>query len=161
VADRITIEVNDREVLARLDEIMRRIGDPSEALLAIGETITEQTNPHFAASTAPDGSLWKPLAPATVLSRLNEIGRSAGRSMKPLIDSGILQDTIHHQLTPDRMGVDIGTNRFSGEWEGGAAVHQFGSRNGKIPARPFLGLSESDKTAVLDILDNYLRQALT
>jgi phage gpG-like protein len=39
-------------------------------------------------------------------------------------------------------------------------VHQFGSRNGKIPARPFLGLSRDDEIEVLDILDHYLSMSL-
>lgn len=87
-------------------------------------------------------------------------GSLAVANMRPLVDTGILQDTIRYQLTPGGKGVEIGTNRFGGEWEGGAAVHQFGSRDGDIPARPFLGLSASDEREVLDVLDRFLRQAI-
>lgn len=92
-------------------------------------------------------------------------GRVAGKgalavaNMRPLVDTGMLQDTIRYQL-PDRNSVEIGTSRFAGEWEGGAAVHQFGSRDGHIKARPFLGLSASDEKSVLDILDRFLAQAI-
>jgi len=81
-------------------------------------------------------------------------------NMRPLVDTGILQDTITYQLIDNGNGVEIGTNRFAGEWEGGAAVHQFGSEDGTIPARPFLGLSADDETTVLDILDNFAGQAI-
>lgn len=86
-------------------------------------------------------------------------GAAAVANMRPLVDTGILQDTIRYQLT-GRNGVEIGTNRFAGEWEGGAAVHQFGSRDGHIKARPFLGLSANDEAAVLDILDRFMAQAI-
>lgn len=88
--------------------------------------------------------------------RIGAKGASAVMNMKPLIDSGILQDTISYRVV-GRNGVEIGTNRFAAEWDGGAAVHQFGSRDGSIPARPFLGLSAGDKTEVLDLLNDYLQ----
>ena len=93
-------------------------------------------------------------------------GRVAGKgvqaltNMRPLVDTGALQDTIRYQITPGGKGVEIGTNRFAGEWEGGAAVHQFGSRDGNIKARPFLGLSADDERAVLDVLERFMRQAV-
>lgn len=42
------------------------------------------------------------------------------------------------------------------ESDGGAAVFHYGSRDGKIPARPF-GISASDETEVLDIIENFLQ----
>lgn len=65
----------------------------------------------------------------------------------------ILRDTIRYNLLPN--GVEIGTNRFAGEWTGGAAVHQFGSKNGRIPARPFLGISAADRSTILSTLARY------
>lgn len=173
MSDTITIRYADTAVLARLAEINRQIDDLSPAMLAIGELLTESTKERFGTSTAPDGSKWKPNAPATVLARLNQIkgaytkagklskkGATAAMSKKPLVASGLLQDSIHYQLTGGGKGVEIGTNRFAGEWDGGAAVHQFGDRKGNIPARPFLGLSAGDESAVLDVLDNFLSQAI-
>ncbi len=87
-------------------------------------------------------------------------GTAAVMAMRPLVDTGMLQDTIRYQLLPGGKGVEIGSNRFAGEWTGGAAVHQFGNKKGTIPARPFLGLSAGDERAVLDILDRFLRQAI-
>jgi len=81
-------------------------------------------------------------------------------NMRPLVDTGILQDTITYQLIDNGNGVEIGTNRFAGEWEGGAAVHQFGSEDGNIPAREFLGISQDDERDVLDILVGFGSQSI-
>lgn len=187
MTDAITVRLDDTAVLARLTEIARKVDDLSPAMRSIGVAMTESTKQRFSDSTGPDGQRWARLAASTVLGRLAQItggvtgsyrtrgakkgavnkdgslskrSRRALENVKPLVDTGMLQDTIRYQLTPGGNGVEIGTNRFAGEWEGGAAVHQFGNRKGKIPARPFLGLSASDERAVLDVLDRFLRQAV-
>lgn len=81
-------------------------------------------------------------------------------NFRPLIDTGILQDSILYQVAGGGNSVAIGTNRFAPEWEGGAAVHQFGNKKGTIPARPFLGVSDSDRAEVLEILDRFMQQSL-
>ena len=200
MSDTLTVRLDSAPVLARLQEIARRVDDLSPAMRGIGELVAESTKERFASSTGPDGQRWKPMAQATVLARLAKIsgqyaaytnlktrkegrtrvgdkkgyfdkgGKIAGQgtlavaNMRPLVDTGMLQDTIRYQLTPGGNGVEIGTNRFSNTdedgWEGGAAVHQFGSRDGNIPARPFLGLSANDEREILDVLDRFLRQAI-
>lgn len=196
MTDAITVRFDSAPVLARLQEIARRVDDLSPAMRDIGELMVESTKERFTSSTGPDGQRWPALAKDTILARLAKIsgqyaaytnlktrkvgqvrvgdkkgyydkaGKVAGKgllalmNMRPLVDTGILQDTIRYQLTPGGKGVEIGTNRFAGELEGGAAVHQFGNRKGTIPARPFLGLSASDERAVLDVLDRFLRQAV-
>lgn len=179
MSDAITLRLDSAPVLARLNEIARRFDDLSPAMRGIGEALAESTKQRFSTSTAPDGQKWKPNVLATVLGRLSQIsgaysaktghmtkkGASAFIAKKPLVDTGVLQDTIRYQLVGNK-SVEIGTNRFAGEWEGGAAVHQFGTdragRGGKvsIPARPFLGLSASDEAEVLEILDRFLEQSL-
>jgi len=173
MTDSITVRLETPAVLARLNEIARQFDDLSPAMRGIGELVAESTKQRFTTSTAPDGQKWKPNALATVLGRLAEIsgaysaktgrmtkkGASAFIAKKPLVATGVLQDTIRYQLA-GRNSVEIGTNRFAGEWEGGAAVHQFGDKKGNIKARPFLGLSASDEAEVLEILDRFLEQAL-
>lgn len=90
--------------------------------------------------------------------RLASKGVKAVMGMRPLVASGLLQDTITWQA--DATSAQIGTNRFAGEWDAGAAVHQFGSRDGTIPARPFLGVSAQDEATILDILDTFLRSTI-
>ena len=81
-------------------------------------------------------------------------------AIRPLIASGELSRTIRYQITDGGAGVEIGTNRtFSEGRNVGAEVHQFGTTDGRIPARPFLGLSTKDKTTALDILTKLMDNA--
>jgi phage gpG-like protein len=197
MTDAITVRFDDTEVIARLQQIARKFDNMAPAMRAIGEILSESTKERFATSTAPDGSQWKPNAPATILAMLAKISgnyaaytnlktRKEGRvrvgdkkgyfdktgkvtqktaqrlaAKKPLVDTGILADTIRYQVGSDGNSVAIGTNRFAGEWSGGAAVHQFGSKDGHIRARPFLGISAGDRSEVLAILDRFLAQAVS
>ena len=170
----IEIKIDDREVLAVLGRLNAAVGAHGlqPAMLRIGEHLVETTKQRFDTSTGPDGTRWKSNARSTIeaglgkrsesfskkTGRITAKGSRRAAGKKPLVDTGVLQDTIRHQLITG--GVMVGTNRFADEWAGGAAVHQFGSRNGKIPARPFLGIDERDKTALLGILEYHSTRAL-
>ncbi len=90
---------------------------------------------------------------------LSTRSRRALEAVTPLVDTGELRDGIRYQVTGGKT-LEVGTNRFAGEWTGGAAVHQFGNKKGTIPARPFLGISDADRGEVLAILDRFLAQAI-
>ncbi|GHT92081.1 hypothetical protein AGMMS49545_09080 [Betaproteobacteria bacterium] len=141
----------------------------------IGDKLVESTTSRFATATSPDGSPWPALKPGTVLARYSELlrgtksahhqkGKNAGRvtaaatavMLRPLIATGELSKNIHYQLIDGGSGVEVGTNRTFKEGVG-AEVHQFGTRDGHIPARPFLGLSTDDKTTVLEALSQLLQ----
>lgn len=169
MTDRISIELDIAPVIAMLDRLLTATGPGGlePALREIGEDLTEATKQRFNTGTAPDGSRWAPNAEATFVSylersssnfrkdgRIGAKGSARAMNKKPLVDSGLLQDTIRYQVEGDDLFV--GTNRFAGEWDGGAAVHQFGSRNGKIPARPFLGADDDDIAGMLDVIERYL-----
>ena len=170
MTDAITIVDNSASVIAELQRIAQQVGNMRPVYQGIGELLVDSTKSRFDTSTAPDGSRWAPNAEATVLGHLANIGgafaKKSGRltkkgakavmGKKPLVESGILQDTIAWQA--DATSVTVGTNRFAGDWDAGAAVHQFGSKDGTIPARPFLGLSTQDETNVLDYLAEFVRR---
>ena len=170
MTDRITVELDIAPVIARLDELLRRLGPGGlQAPLAeIGEDLVESTKQRFATSTAPDGSRWAPNSMATIMGmlegssgnfrkdgRLNKKGAARVINKKPLVEMGYLQDSIRPQIEGDSLFV--GTNRLLGEKNPvSAAVHQFGSKDGSIPARPFLGADDDDVRAMLDVLERYL-----
>jgi hypothetical protein len=119
-------------------------------MMAVGEALTESTKRRFDTSSGPDGSPWPPRAAGTVLARYEKMfydsstGRmkdkfltrkgqlnARGRKQiqhpsldvnKPLVDTGQLKRRIQYQITDDGSSVEVGTNRFADEWEGGAAV---------------------------------------
>jgi phage gpG-like protein len=150
----ISIDIDDREIITALTRLRDRVGEAGmkPALALIGEHLAETTRQRFASSTAPDGSRWPRNAEST-LARYLKGGK--GGSKRPLVDSGELEETgIHWQFIPG--GVAVGTNRLANLFTGGAAVHQFGSRDGNIPARPFLGMSNDDRRGILDIIEAHL-----
>lgn len=169
----ITVDFDAASITQALGELSRRVSPSGlrEPLTAIGEFLAETTRQRFATSMAPDGRRWAPNAASTYLRLLEKKGgrKKDGRisasaikmviSKKPLVASGQLAGSIRYQVLPGGAGVEVGTNRFASAWEGGAAVHQFGSRDGRIPARPFLGLSPADETGVLAILNRHLGQS--
>lgn len=169
MSDKITIEIDSAPVLDALNRLAAGVGPEGmrKPLKNLGEHLAEATRQRFVTSTAPDGSRWAPNAQATYLGglgkrdsgksgRINARGAAKVMNKKPLVDSGFLAEQIVWQMLPDGSGIEVGTNRFAEDIPGGAAVHQFGSRDGKIPARPFLGLSAADEEKVLGILDRYL-----
>lgn len=169
----ITIKIDNRNVLDALNQLAGRVDNLAPALSEIGERLAESTQARFNTSTGPAGQRWAPNSQATILDylrgpkdaprsgiygkksgKLTSKGAGIAMNKKPLIDSGLLRDHIDWQLIPG--GVAIGTDRFADAWDSGAAVHQFGSINGKIPARPFLGVSDDDERTILDIVAGYL-----
>ena len=165
----ITVTIDNASVLAALEQLRDRVANPAPALSKIGERLTESTQARFNTGTAPDGGRWAPNSQATILDylagksgsyqkksgKISAKGIGYAMNKKPLVASELLQDSIHWQLS-GREAVTIGTDRFADAWDAGAAVHQFGSKNGKIPARPFLGVSADDERTILEILTAHL-----
>jgi phage virion morphogenesis protein len=149
---RITIEVDDRQVLRVLDQMLAQMEDITPALGDIGEALLNSTRRRFDDQRAPDGTPWAPLTETT-------------RNLKPrnkdkiLVLTNYLRGNLRYRTEPD--GLELGTDRIYG------AMHQFGGVTapnsmipGKtIPARPFLGLSDDDRTEVLAILSKHFEKA--
>jgi phage gpG-like protein len=91
-------------------------------------------------------------------------GRPKKMGNHPLVASGILMDTISYMVDGKSLYVD--TDRFADDWNGGAAVLQFGTdRAGRgnkvtIPARPFLGISDSDAREIEETVHDYLSRLI-
>ncbi len=148
---RVTITVDDAAVRAQLERLLEQVQRPTDALREIGEVLQQSTQRRFATETAPDGSRWAPNSPVTLTRKT---------SRQILTEHGFLGDTIRYQLTADRQGVAVGSNRVY------AAMQQFGGTKadhphlwGDIPARQFLGVSAADRTTILDIFTDYLGSA--
>lgn len=168
----ITIQVNDKQVLDMLGELSKRCANLQPAMREIGEDIAESTKRRFGTATAPDGTPWAPNSPRTTIpfylgafggshkkdGSLSKRGAARSAAKKPLTgETKALQTTINYQLEGSS-AVRIGSPMVY------AAMQQFGGITsptsmipGKIiPARPFLGISEVDKTNILEIIGSYL-----
>lgn len=128
---------------------LMRLTDDELALIAyeIGALIEDQTKLRIAdEKTAPDGSPWPAWSEAYAETR------------KPhhslLVDQGNpgLLESITNYTTG--MQAVVGTNLVYGR------VHQFGSEDGALPARQYLGLSADNRTAIEELVAGRVEELL-
>ena len=162
----IRIEFNDAEVQAALGNLAAGLTDMSPVMNEIGLFLVASTEKRFDDTEAPDGSQWAPRSPVT----LAIYARQKATFGPVLHKSGTLRQSIFHSYGPNE--VTVGSNvLYSAVQQLGAAQGAFGASIGKnkkgrdhfhsipfgnIPARPYIGLSESDRSGVLDIVGEWL-----
>lgn len=135
--------------LARLDASL----EPLTPLMEdIGEYLVRSTKKRFADGEAPDGTLWAANSAVTLARKTDT---------RPLFGtSGMLNQQIFHEAGADF--VEVGSNRVQAAMmQYGGTKAQFPHLWGNIPARPFLGLSAEDEVNVVDIVEEYLTQAVS
>ena len=138
--------------IEHLSGLLAAINDPSPVLKEISEAVVlRSTLARFKTQTAPDGTAWAALQPWYQKEKQRNKNRI-------LTLNGYLRGRMTWQLVGDRT-VEIGSNLPY------AAVHQFGSdrpqnlerlrhkefipRATTIPARPYLGLSDEDRSEIV------------
>lgn len=170
----IKIEVTDSGVSAALNRLAS-IGDNLHpALLQIGEVLVDSTKQRFATSTAPDGTRWAANSQTTILmyldrykgsyskrdGRLTKKGATRASGKRPLLgETGDLSRQISYSVEGND-ALYVGSSMiYAATQQFGAKRHEFQGKApwGDIPARPFLGLSNSDRSTILDIISNFLR----
>lgn len=144
----ITIEIKDDQITAALDGLVAHLGDMTQVMRAIGELLQDSTNQRFQRSEAPDGSTWAAKSPVT-----------RGDDRRPLYGpSGILNTTIALDLGPDHL--ELGTNTpYGAMMQFGGSKEAFPHLWGDIPARPFLGISEDDRSGILETAEEWLARS--
>lgn len=139
------VELKEDEITRGLDRLAAGLSDLSPVMQELGEFLLASTKDRFPDGKAPDGTPWAAKSPAT-----------KGRDRRPLYgpERYLLSQMISD---PGADSVAIGSNRVY------AAMMQFGGTKerwphlwGDIPARPFLGISDSDRSGILAIFDEYL-----
>jgi phage virion morphogenesis protein len=166
-----TITYTDSGVAAYLDELAAHMADLTPVMQDLGEYLVMSTKARFGTSTAPDGTPWAVNSPVTIGRYLGNYGgmykksgglskKGAARSAakKPLIgETRRLSSEIHAVATSHV--VTVGSSMiYSAVQQFGATKGSLGPRTpwGNIPARPYLGLSASDRGQVIDLLRSYL-----
>lgn len=170
------------EVLQRLQQLNQKLQNMSEPMKDIGEYLVYDTQRRFDEGRSPNGTPWAPLQVSHIAAHLaikkslsNKAGREAASARKTLVKTQRLRDSIYPDAGRDY--VRIGTSapyaaihQFGGKtsphiirpkrkqalaWPGGIAkrVNHPGSR---IPARPFMGVSNENQSEILQIINSYL-----
>lgn len=154
------IEINDEQIVLRLGQLAFGMEDMTPAMQEIAEFLVVTTKERFPAGIAPDGTPWAPKSQTT----LDTYARRGDRQdPRPLFGpSRALSSTIFGVSTPNT--AEVGSALiYSAVMQFGAGQGAFGVNGrggpipwGNIPARPFLGLSETDQVGILDITAEYL-----
>ena len=109
---------------------------PHQALVLTGEAIVEDTRLRLEDDTSgPDGKAWDAWSPGYAATR--------GPGDKLLYSSGDLADSIEFQMRGATMSV--GSDRDY------ALAQQFGSLDGTLPPRPYVGIGRELSAALNDI----------
>jgi phage virion morphogenesis protein len=155
----VTLELNGLDQAeAVLAELLRRGESLRPLMTDIGEYLRSSTLLRFEREVSPTGVPW--------------LATHRGESI--LKDTGRLRQSITYVAGDDQ--VEVGTNVIY------AATHQFGAtihaknapylvfrtpgggfarkKQVTIPARPFLGVSEADEAAIVDLAHDYLDEAI-
>ena len=142
----VQIQVDDRVVRQRLEQLRQAGGDLSPAMREIAGHLLDGIAESFASERGPGGAVWRPLKPSTVRER-----RRKGYGAGPILErSGDLLSRILADW--DDTTAVAGTNVVY------AATHHFGDPARGIPARPFLGLPADSRNLIVDtIVDHFAR----
>lgn len=157
----ITIELKQDQVGPALRELAALLDDLTPVMQGIGEYLVDSTRQRFVRGESPEGARWAPKSPVT-LARYGA-RRSNRVDIRPLFGpSGSLSTQILTEATSD--SVSVGSNLiYAAVMQFGAAQGAFGRTSrggpipwGSIPARPFLGLSPEDETAIVAITAEWI-----
>lgn len=152
---RLTITVDDADAQGVLDRVVAFAAAPPRDMFAeFGEHLLNSTRDRAKLQVSPDGVSW---------AELSEDYKAYKDKKRPGVtklkfDMHMLGDQLSYQIGDGF--VEIGTNAVYG------AIHQWGGTAGMapgpaaIPARPWLGASADDTTALAEILGEYLQEAI-
>lgn len=159
------VEINDAEVRAALGRLQAHLSDFTQVFQIIGEQLEDSTERRIEEGVTPDGAAFSPKAQAT-LDAYTRRGQTV--SIKPLFgpnaDGLPLRKSFFSEATKDQL--EVGTNKVQ------AAVMQFGAAKGafgqaangtaipwgRIPARPYLGISEEDRQNIVITIEEWLEE---
>jgi phage virion morphogenesis protein len=121
--------------------------DRVQLLTNLGVEMESQTQERFDSQEAPDGKHWQDLAEKTK----QYYARYFPGRRSILVGEGNLRDSIESQV--DSWSVLVGATKVY------AATHQFG--RGKIPARPYVGISNANASDLALMTRQFLAERVT
>lgn len=155
------------EVTAAIKRAIEQLEDMTPIFRDVRDYMVRATRKRFTEGKDPDGKAWAPKSEAT-LARYKRLGY--GELPKALIGPG---RRLSREIkgSADRNGAVIGSSLiYSRVMQEGALKGEFGLKMnrgrvvpipwGRIPARRWLGISDADELAILDIVDEHLEEKL-
>lgn len=144
---KIDINYDDAQIAKALRQLQEATGNLKPVFEDIGEYLDLSHRERWDREEAPDGTPWEPLSPRYRARKL--------RKKKPdkiLVYDQQLRDTLSYRATRDSL--EFGSNLIY------AASQHLGREEIKLPARPWLGVSEADRDGILAIIGDHFQAAL-
>jgi len=157
------IKFEDDELNRVLARVGAALGDMEPVNAQIGELMVEKTKARFDSGKGPDGVIWAPRTETTI-TRYLRLGFTPGPI--PLTgQSKALRTQIFYEARAE--DVSWGSSMIqSAVMQFGAGKGQFGQTSrgdpipwGDIPARPYIGFSEDDRSDVIGLFEEWLKDA--
>ncbi len=131
----VTLQITDLpNIQIKLREIEQHISNTAPLMKEMGNYLYNITRDSFDNQKDPNGRDWSPLSDST---------KKYKSTSKMLYQEGDLQDKFIYEATKD--GIVIGTNANSKGSYLYPAVHQFGTKDEKTPARAFMPITLDGK----------------
>lgn len=174
----IKFEWRDAEFQAMCDRLVAADSNLLPLMAEIGSELEDSTRERFQTKTAPDGVPWVPLRPSSLERKKGTL----------LLESGDLRDSVQHQASGNAVEIFYGkrygdwhqqgtdpyeirpraaTNPDWGSEHGGGALWWPGARHPVakvfhpgLPARPFLGVSDADREAILEATRDFVAEVV-
>ena len=148
LADGVSVTLDDAEFQQEIRDLISALDDPRAALAQVAQYLQDVTVNAFDTETDPEtGRRWEDLSQQRQQQRLRK-GRLPNSNK--LKDTGNLFNSIIAFF--DSRTAGVGTNVSYG------SDHQFGRPSRNLPARPFLGASDSDKDNILEIFASFIER---
>lgn len=127
----IIADTNLDEIQTKLEEIQGRGHDMAPLFEEIANHLYNLADEAFENEASPDGTAWRFLTYYTVADKQRD---------RILHETGHMRETL--DFDSDGHSATVGTNAVSEKGYPYPAVHQFGTEDGKVPARPFLPFTD-------------------
>lgn len=143
----LEFRVNFKEVQAAIGDIRAKAEHPRALMQEIGDIITEDIKYRIVKlKKDPDDKPWAPWAPSTAKAR----ARKGNAALGLLFDTGTLLRSIKSQVIGSHNTLQIGTDvKYAGFLNNGTS---------KMPARPFLGVSQRAQKSINQAVEMYFKK---
>lgn len=146
----ITVQIDADQLNIALRGMQQRLQNPRPMFTNIGEQLIRSTQERFVSQISPEGEAWEKLSPRYK-------AKKHPNPDKILTREGHLKGTLRYFAGASKL--EFGSDRPQAALlHFGGSFKAWGKVDAKMPARPWLGLSDSDKEMIIDTAKRYFAQ---
>lgn len=136
------ITVNTHELEQYLNQLVQKGKNLDPVMAEIANLLQNTVEEAFEQKADPvQGTPWQTLSPITIAAKAK---RGYSVPSRPLYGDGTMQRSVNHRSSATQAIVGVNAMQRGYPYP---AVHQFGTKDGKIPARRFLPVDDNGNLA--------------